>query len=117
MQKTMATRTDEKDAQINSSFDHPDSETSHGVDPSGNKHNQGEQLLQDILKEDMGWQEIRQKYINAYCDTVNVQTKSGMKQVKVMQKSFCCFGTTKDGYKCQDGKGMTCAVYAGGVRA
>lgn len=65
-------------------------------------------------EEELGWQEIREKYINVYCGDTNVKTKSGKKQCeKVCEHHFCCFDNSEDGkHNCQKDKSMTCDVYS-----
>ena len=68
----------------------------------------------DPVGEDLGWQDIRKRYIDIYCEKSNILTKAGRKQCsKLCENHFCCFDTSKDGYNCQDDKSMTCHVYEG----
>ena len=73
-----------------------------------------ETLEEEVAKEDLGWQDIRKQYIDAYCEKSNIETKAGRKQCsKLCENHFCCFDTSKDGHNCQDDKSMTCHVYEG----
>jgi len=76
------------------------------------EHGQDHSHQEASNEDDLGWQEIRRKYINVYCEASNVESKGGRKQCQmVCENHFCCFDTSRDGYNCQDDKSMTCDVY------
>jgi hypothetical protein len=95
------------DSESSSEEEHPQ-DSGGGGDASGTSSTNA----QDIIKQnELGWQEVRRKYINAHCDESNVNTDTGKEQCeKACKHHYCCFDTG-DGC-CVKDPSMTCNVYS-----
>ena len=70
---------------------------------------------QEVLEEnELGWQEVRRKYINTHCDESNLATDTGREQCeKACEHHYCCFDTNTGGSGiCNNDPSMTCHVYS-----